>query len=559
MPSEAQAPTGPAADNALRETQNWAARSHRELYEAVHVANDPGRVGELAQQWSRLSSEMAEAAQQMAERLRATESGWQGEAATAARSAIQKLADWNVTAGETAGALGEWISAQGRIMETAKAQMPEPVEGAENLEKFAAATFVAGNMEAFHKASADARVLHERSSSAHQQAVEVMTWMEKESRVVDSDTPRFTRPPNPLEDEQPHMFGRSVAQGGGAGGPGGAQPQGGAGGPAGPGAPVDGQQPGGQPLNPQSPGGQAPGGQPLGGPGGGQPHGGRLPGDEITPGGPPGSPKQNVPTLSEFQPNAHGGGGPQGGGPSLQASPHGGGGPAQEVGGPSSGPYRGGGGAPRLGDFEPGSTTSQGTTFKPSTADPGQGQDITHQPRTFQGPDGPTVGGQPLNPGGGKRGPGGEQRGPGGPRAGWSGQIPPIPSTGGPGGTGLGGSGGAGGGAGGAGGAGSGAAGGPGMRGGTSGTGGVTGIGRGEGVPGGRGPGGPGQSGGAGAGAMGAGGMAPGAMGQRGRGDDDQQRSSKYVEGGPVVEVPGADLPPPVIGEGRRKKKQDQG
>ncbi|MFD0487927.1 hypothetical protein ACFQ0O_13790 [Saccharopolyspora spinosporotrichia] len=97
------------------------------------------------------------------------------------------------------------------------------------------------------------------------------------------------------------------------------------------------------------------------------------------------------------------------------------------------------------------------------------------------------------------------------------------------------------------------------MRGGTSGTGGVTGIGRGEGVPGGRGPGGPGQSGGAGAGAMGAGGMAPGAMGQRGRGDDDQQRSSKYVEGGPVVEVPGADLPPPVIGEGRRKKKQDQG
>ncbi|MFD0487926.1 PPE domain-containing protein [Saccharopolyspora spinosporotrichia] len=292
MPSEAQAPTGPAADNALRETQNWAARSHRELYEAVHVANDPGRVGELAQQWSRLSSEMAEAAQQMAERLRATESGWQGEAATAARSAIQKLADWNVTAGETAGALGEWISAQGRIMETAKAQMPEPVEGAENLEKFAAATFVAGNMEAFHKASADARVLHERSSSAHQQAVEVMTWMEKESRVVDSDTPRFTRPPNPLEDEQPHMFGRSVAQGGGAGGPGGAQPQGGAGGPAGPGAPVDGQQPGGQPLNPQSPGGQAPGGQPLGGPGGGQPHGGRLPGDEITPVVLPGAPSR---------------------------------------------------------------------------------------------------------------------------------------------------------------------------------------------------------------------------------------------------------------------------
>ncbi len=87
------------------------------------------------------------------------------------------------------------------------------------------------------------------------------------------------------------------------------------------------------------------------------------------------------------------------------------------------------------------------------------------------------------------------------------------------------------------------------------GPGGASGTGRGgEGAFGGRGSaGGPGQAGMAGGGGMSQGGA------QRGRsGEEDKERTSKYVEGGPIVEVPGAELPPPVIGEGKRKK-QDQG
>jgi hypothetical protein len=45
-------------------------------------------------------------------------------------------------------------------------------------------------------------------------------------------------------------------------------------------------------------------------------------------------------------------------------------------------------------------------------------------------------------------------------------------------------------------------------------------------------------------------------MGGRGRGgEEEQRRPTKYVEGEQVVEVPGADLPPPVIGAGKPKKK----
>jgi hypothetical protein len=50
-----------------------------------------------------------------------------------------------------------------------------------------------------------------------------------------------------------------------------------------------------------------------------------------------------------------------------------------------------------------------------------------------------------------------------------------------------------------------------------------------------------------GMGGMGAGG---------GRKEDDAERRSKYVDGEQVIEVPGADLPPSVIGGGKPKKQQ---
>ncbi|MET0132400.1 MAG: hypothetical protein ABW215_02290 [Kibdelosporangium sp.] len=61
------------------------------------------------------------------------------------------------------------------------------------------------------------------------------------------------------------------------------------------------------------------------------------------------------------------------------------------------------------------------------------------------------------------------------------------------------------------------------------------------------------------AGAAGMGGGAMGGMGAAGggRGGEDAERKMKYVDGEQIVEVPGADLPPSVIGGAKPKKKQD--
>ncbi|MGW5648042.1 PPE domain-containing protein [Saccharopolyspora sp. NPDC003752] len=533
-----QETAGPDVDIALTETQNWASRSHRELYEAVHAGNDPGRVGQLADEWNRLSSELTESATRMGERLRATEAGWQGEAAEAARSAIQQLADWNHDAGTTAGAMAERVAVQGRIMETAKAEMPEPVGGGEMINAVAAVTFATGNMEGFRQACVDLKAHQDRSASAHEQAVQVMTWMEGESRNIDGDTPKFTPPPNPVTNDEPvplqkqHVAERAELKPQNVGtdpeAPSSTSPN------SAPGdvmetqrltakvEPLQGSQPGGAPTPFQGPG---PGGT------------GPMDAPTKTFSAPPlgNTPTMDPPTKSFSAP-------PLGSTPPMD-------GPTRSFRPPEM---------PPLGDYQPKTTTSQGTNgVHPPGNLPPLGDDRQHQPRPFQGPDGgPYMTGpranrpnQPNRPG--------NQTGPGG----WRGPIPPIPGTGGgPGGPVVPGSG-PGGGSGFRGGpvglssAGGGSGVGPG---GTSGVGpgGVSGTGRGPdgGFAGRGGAGMPGQSG-----AAGAPGMGPMGGAQRGQGEgQEKERTSKYVEGGPVVEVPGADLPPPVIGEGKRKKQQGQ-
>jgi hypothetical protein len=75
----------------------------------------------------------------------------------------------------------------------------------------------------------------------------------------------------------------------------------------------------------------------------------------------------------------------------------------------------------------------------------------------------------------------------------------------------------------------------------------------GPGGPGGRGasgqPGGPGSAG------SGQGGTG-GGSGGRGKGADDTEHKSKYANGEDLFEVPGANLPPSVIGGAKPKKQQ---
>ncbi|GAA2342220.1 hypothetical protein GCM10009854_18540 [Saccharopolyspora halophila] len=514
-------------DLALVETQNWASRSHRELYDAVHIENDPGHVGQLADEWTKLSRAMAESADRMSEQLRATESGWQGEAADAARSAIEKLANWSRDAGESAGALADRVSEQGRVMETAKAEMPEPVKGAKEIHTIAALTFATGDLESFTRAMGDLRANQERSSSAHEQAVRVMTRMEESSRVIDGDTPRFTLPPDPIEELKPRKTVQSVAAAE-ANGPGE--------------APTQQQSAGGgaeatqKMTRPASaPAGQQPTAPPLAaqtGPAGVGPDGMSLAAQTGRAGANAPTTKMQVPKIGS--PNSMDS-------PTIRANP---------VKPASSGPNQ----TPSPEDHEPKNTTAQNATpFQGG----GDGQtEKTQKLRPHQGPDGTTFG-----PGGRRPGKRKDRDG----NRNWGGQIPPIPDITGPNGEtppisqtkAAGESPGA------AGGLGAtpppmpsgGAPGGNITPGGTSGIGGTP-----TGDHGGAGPvqgGGavPGQAPTGGAGGM----MGGGPMGNRGgQGSEDEAHKAKYVEGGPVVEVPGKDLPPPVIGEGKKKKKSEE-
>ncbi|SFT08958.1 PPE domain-containing protein [Saccharopolyspora flava] len=502
-------------DLVLVETQNWASRSHRELYDAVHVDNDPGRVGELAEEWTKLGREMAESADRMAEKLRDTESGWQGEAADAARAAIRELADWSRDAGDSAGALADRLSEQGRIMEKAKAEMPEPKD-TEVLRDRVAVLFSTDNLAAFAQAAVDLRVTEEKASDAHEQAVRVMTRMEQDSRGVDADTPTFTKPPDLIEEIKPPKADRPTPEGHESApegdGPASTQQQFAGGG-------AEATQ---KLMRPTSapPGQQA---SPPAGPAGTGPAGAPLAAQTGQAGANAPTAKMQVPKLTG--PSATDA-------PTVRASPVK---PASARSTPKP---------PSLSDYKSRST-HQGSTQHASGGGDRQAEK-TRKMRPVQRPgarrpgadDRDRDGTMPPIPGtSGPRGdvpPIGQTKAAGGSPGAAGGFTPPMPPGGGA-----------------AGGAAGGMSGGM-TPGGSTGTGGAGEHGGPAQAPAG-GQQAPGQPASGGAGGM----MGGAGMGNRGQGGQDEERKAKYVEGGPVVEVPGKDLPPPVIGEGKKRKKSE--
>lgn len=186
----------PDRNVALRQTHNWASYDHRTLYESVYVGNEPGQVGALAQEWAVLGRDIDDSVQSMKKTLVASEEGWQGVAASDARRAIRGLADWSETAAHTAAGVGERIGEQGQIMATAKAAMPEPIEF--DWHTTLANGFASGGLEGLAAAVIDVKAKSDQARAAHLQAVTVMADMEKQSRAVDTATPWFTLPPDPV-------------------------------------------------------------------------------------------------------------------------------------------------------------------------------------------------------------------------------------------------------------------------------------------------------------------------------------------------------------------------
>jgi hypothetical protein len=214
-------------DLVLTDAQNWASRSHRELYEAVHNNNDPGQTGEIGSEWGQFGAELTESARLINERVAVSESGWTGEAADAARFAIKGLADWVTHTAETAVEVGKRVQDQSQIMENARASMPEPVEFDWDQ---ATGAFTAGGIAGFAASATDMQAANDKARASHEHAVTVMSTMENESRAVDQTTPRFTAPFNPVTgrtEEPPAMMMRALSVEVGSGGGGGAAGAGG--------------------------------------------------------------------------------------------------------------------------------------------------------------------------------------------------------------------------------------------------------------------------------------------------------------------------------------------
>ncbi|GLZ30985.1 hypothetical protein Lesp02_31740 [Lentzea sp. NBRC 105346] len=442
----------------LKDTQNWASRSHRELYDSVHNNNDPGQTGQIGSEWGQFGSELTECAQHITKQVEATETGWTGEAADGARLALKKLAEWVTETARTAVELGNRVAEQSRVMETARANMPEPLEfdWAQ-----AAATMSGTGLAAFSASAADVQAANEQARAAHDQAVTVMSTMEQASRTIDESTPVFTAPFNPVtgkEEAPPQPMMLRSTEGptlGTAAPPATAQPAGGAAAPP----PQYQQQSATTAASyapPAAPAASAPGGyqapeQPYYRP---DSTTAAAAASTVTPSGTYTPPKQ----------------------PAYQN--------------PYSGNYQ-----------------QQPGMYPPAAAKSGQ-------PPMNKAPQGvPPQNMRPGMPGGGGAGGGG--------RAGFGGGFGPVP--GGPGG-------------------------------GQTAPGGSTGVmqpGRGPVMP----AGGAAAAAAAGGGAPMGGAPMGGAHG--GRGDEDKERRSPgYIIGGNLFEVPGADLPPPVIG-GAKKKKAD--
>jgi uncharacterized protein YukE len=498
----------------LTDPQNWASRSHEELYAAVHNNNDPGQAGQISSEWSRYGTELTEASRMINAVITASESKWTGAAAEAARDAMKKLGDWVDETARTAVEVGTKVAEQGQVMESARAQMPAPVKFDWN--KAAAALSQPGT-PAFVLAAADIAVANAASRAAHDQAVTVMTSMENNSRQIDTSTPTFKPPfnPNTGQVEEPVLATRSMA-----------------------GAPtLNGAealmsthaQSGAGVAAPPSPTGASPAAQ-----GGGA----------VAP-----APAAYTPSAPAYVPPADPGGGytPQmpgynSGNTNVAASTYTPTAPGYTP-PPNPGTTYTSGGGNYTPQFPTGGTPYSGTGLsggqqqRPNVTIPKVpvvGRDIpnpNYQPQNPNSPRGITPTGMPGGPGG----PGG---GGGGAAAGMRpGAMPNFAAAGG------GGAGGFGGGA-----AGAGGAGGAMQPGGSAG---VQGQAR-PGVP--MGMTGPGAASAAGAGMGGA--PMGGAPGAGGKGEDDKEhRSASYIMGGDLFEVPGENLPPSVIGGAKVKKK----
>ncbi|RKT51525.1 hypothetical protein [Saccharothrix australiensis] len=317
---------------------------HEQLKSMVTDNMSPSSANEQGEAWTKIGNTLVDLQNNLTKATEAGKGAWQGKAASAAQGYFTNMAAWSGNAAQGAQLTGNKLYQQSQAAETAKANMPEPVDfsTADAYKMF----FSEPNPFKWAETIDKIEQKFEEKQQAHERAAEVMTSMSTSFQESGSTMPAFSPPP-PMEGtgggtgdssnpQQPGVGGRPSVPDGPGGGTGGTGVAGvpgpGGGGPGGGGS-------GGGNTN-QS-GWKPPTGLPLPGPGtGGGPGtgpgdgsgngwvpgpGGRPPGPGGRPPGLPGGRPPGLPGPGGRPPGLPGGGrGLPGGGGGL---PGGGGGP----------------------------------------------------------------------------------------------------------------------------------------------------------------------------------------------------------------------------------------
>ncbi|WIX81518.1 hypothetical protein QRX50_12520 [Amycolatopsis carbonis] len=227
--------------------QNYAAQSHEDLYNMVHVGLDFREINERSTVANVYGNWLADASNAFRDAASTAGASWQGAAASQANSFFQNTASHTEQTGNAMQLISNRYSQQSAAADYAQKNMPEPTGFNQQAEMDKATKQLSGGDPAAAAQTMTALAAkQQQADAAHQQAVQVMEGLDNTYHETATTQPTFAPPPAPggsddstrASSAQPGAglgahAGALNSGSGGFGAPGGGAPGGGTGGPAG--------------------------------------------------------------------------------------------------------------------------------------------------------------------------------------------------------------------------------------------------------------------------------------------------------------------------------------
>lgn len=176
----------------------WQGYSHQELYDMLHSGPGGGAAGTAADQWSGLSSALADIQQDISSGISNSGASWVGAAADSAYDALGPLGDWAEQASTAAEVMRVSAELQGNLLGKARADMPAPVpvdaEAPHGYSSLISQIF-GGQL--------DYEIQEAAANAAEQRAYQVMAAYESGTSDNTATLGDFGQPPNLVVDTHP--------------------------------------------------------------------------------------------------------------------------------------------------------------------------------------------------------------------------------------------------------------------------------------------------------------------------------------------------------------------